>query len=151
MELVLGILANEAVFNLLSNGILLGVSAIMGKLAMTHGHEAKVRRAKDAVAAGVADLYPVVKVLKAANSNKKLTEAQRSEMQARALTRASEIGKEAGVDIFKTLGPTLAKTVLEQTVSSFKAGRKKEIVLQPGTAALLPDTPPEGWGSPKAL
>ena len=151
MEILLSILSNEAVFNLLSNGILLGVSAIMGRFALTQEREAQVRKAKDAIAAGVADLYPVVKALKAASATGKLSNVERTDLQVRALNRAMEIGKNAGVDVMKTLGPTVARSILEQTVSSLKSGSKKEVVLRPDTAALLPSEPPVGWAtSPKA-
>lgn len=151
MDVVLSILSNEAVFNLLSTGIMLGVSAILGKFALTQEREAQARRAKDAIAAAVTDLYPVVKALKAANETGKLSEIERQNIKLRAFVRAKEIGESAGVDVLKTLGPTLAESVLEQAVSKFKAGSAKTIVLRPDTAALLPDTPPPGWGSPKAV
>lgn len=147
LSTVLAILSEPVVFQMITTLLLSGGTALLGRIALLKGKEVTIAKAKDSVAAAVTDLYPVVKALKAANDGK-LTEPQKLEMQARALARATEIGRTFGVDVMKVLGIDLAKAVIEHTIVSFKP---KMPVLPAEVAVMLPDTPPEGFYSPKAI
>lgn len=147
MELILGLFANEQVYNLLSTAILGGMGFILARIDRKNKHAALRLRAKDAVAAGVNELYPLVKAMKTANADGKLTETQKQEVERQATMRAVEIGKDVGVDVLGTLGSGILGAVLKESLALLKSGNVK---LPPEVAALFPDVPPEGF-SPKAI
>lgn len=147
-EFAMAVLSNPAVYQLLSSLLLTGITGILAKVMKTNADAAVRSKAKDAVSAAVTDLYPIVRALKDANDGK-LSMDQREAIRIRAFDRATEIGRTVGVDVMNVLGPALARHILEQTISSLKAG-KGPFKLNPATAALLPDIPPEGF-SPKAV
>lgn len=136
MDILLSLLTNEQVFNLLTNLIVSGAGIVLGKIGLDHRNELLRNKAKDAIMAGVLELRPAVVQLKRANTDHKLTQEQREEVKQKALEQAIAIGKDIGVDIVKILGPSVAASVLEQTVRQVRTPSTN--IMKPEVEDLLP-------------
>jgi len=140
IDVGVAILGNQEVYNLIVYTALGVIGYLAKQISTRYIHADEVDRSRDALLAAAHEMYPLVVAFKNSTPDGHLTDEQRSHLQSKALERAAEIGKSAGIDVLKVLGPSIARATLEVGVKSLKS-KKPELMLPPEVLERLANLP----------
>jgi len=91
----------------------------------------KKKIAREIVMMAVSQLADVAKTYKSTSGDKKLTPEQQTTLTNNAISNAQEIGKNAGIDVVKTLGPEGAELAVKLAVKALKSVVERKIPTLP--------------------
>jgi hypothetical protein len=121
LETLLAIIGSPVVSNLLITVVGALLTYVFGKVGTNILSDQKKKIAREIVMMAVSQLADVAKTYKATSSDKKLTTEQQQTLTNNAISNAQEIGKNAGIDVVKTLGPEGAELAVKLAVKALKS------------------------------
>jgi hypothetical protein len=132
LETLLAIIGSPVVSNLLITVVGALLTYVFGKVGTNILSDQKKKIAREIVMMAVSQLADVAKTYKATSGgDKKLTAEQQQTLTNNAISNAQEIGKNAGIDVVKTLGPEGAELAVKLAVKALKSVVERKIPALP--------------------
>lgn len=131
LETLLAIIGSPVVSNLLITVVGALLTYVFGKVGTNILSDQKKKIAREIVMMAVSQLADVAKTYKSASGDKKLTPEQQTTLTNNAISNAQEIGKNAGIDVVKTLGPEGAELAVKLAVKALKSAVERKIPALP--------------------
>jgi hypothetical protein len=131
LEALLAIIGSPVVSNLLITVVGALLTYVFGKVGTNILSDQKKKIAREIVMMAVSQLADVAKTYKATSGDKKLTAEQQQTLTNNAISNAQEIGKNAGIDVVKTLGPEGAELAVKLAVKALKSVVERKIPALP--------------------